>query len=158
MLLGSASRLCGSVWLLMCGLGRAGTTEVEIGVAEVRVGETEPMTEAMGAMVEAMGGGRVILGERFLFECCANGGAILSRGQGTVEELEGACALYTSLELVFFEELGALSFWMRVTLEEDVVSNATDPILLLVEFVTVCALGREGIRVQLTFLANSAAA
>ena len=141
----------------MCGLGRAGPAEVEIGADRVRVGETEPMTETMGAMTGAMGGGRVILGERFLFDCCANGGAILSRGQGTVEELEGARALFTSLELVFFEELDALSFWNRVTLEEDVVSTVTDPILLLVEFVTACALGREGFRVLLFFLGGSTA-
>ena len=105
----------------------------------------------------AMGGGMVILGESFLFDCCANGGTILSRGQGTVGEMEGACALFTSLELVFFEELGALSFWIRVTLEEDVVSTAADLILLLVEFVMVCALGREGVGVRLSFLAGSAA-
>lgn len=122
MLLGSASHE--STGLL---LGRAGTAEVGMGVNGVNVGETE----AMGAMTEALGVGRVILGRRDLFDSCANGGAKLSRGQGTVEEIEGACALFTSWEFIFSEALSALG--------EDVVSTATDPIVQLVEGIMVGA-------------------
>lgn len=132
MLLGSASCLCESTGLL---LGRAGTAEVETGVDGVDVGEAE----AMGAMTGAIGEGRVILGKRDLFDSCANGGAKLSCGQGTVEEIEGACALFTSWEFVFSETLSAFNFWIGFTLEEDVVSTATDPILPLVEGIMIGA-------------------
>jgi len=132
MLLGSASCVCESTGLL---LGRAGTAEVETGVDGVNVGEAG----AMGAMTGAMGEGRVILSRRDLFDSCANGRGELSRGQGTVEEIEGACALFTSWEFVFSEALSAFNVWIGFTLEEDVVSTATDPILALVEGIMVGA-------------------